>query len=186
MEAGFWQVTRNFTAVLSEELIGVRRLYKCNTTANREPIQTHPRFNFFAGKPGAEVNGAVFDANTGNFNRFKPYITPGESYTDAEGALQVAVTMFKNRKSGVTDYFVPIVKLTETALIFQEDLGAEVSRLTAIEEPPDTPLRPRFTFRTWLLSKADPVWIGYQVFKLTKEWSLSGPRGWDKDIYPKE
>lgn len=186
MEAGLWQVTRNFSAILDEDLIGLRKLYKCTTVANREPIQTHPRFTYFAGKLGAEVNGAVFEAGAGNFNRFKPYITSGETYTDEDGVKKIATDTIKNRKCGVTDYLMPIVRLTETKLILQEDLSAAVSRLTIIDNHvPITPIKPLYPLRTWLLSKADPTFAAHQVFKLVREWSLSGPRGWDADIYPK-
>jgi len=185
LEAGMWQVTREFSAILDEDLIGLTTVFKGNTTANREPIETHPQFNYFAGKRNEEVNGAVFDEKDGSFDRFKPFITTGDKYTDKSGAMQTATSTFKNRKGGVTDYLVPIAKITEERLFLLEDLPAPIEELTAIVPAPDSLITPVYSKRTWLLTAADPVWVGREVYKLTREWSASGPRGWDVDIYPK-
>ena len=182
-----WQVTRVFSAVLSEDLIGTRRVFKGTTKANREPIETHPKFNEFAGDDKSPVNGAVFDED-GNFEKFKPFIKQGEKYTDAElgnGIILTATETIKNRKAGVTDYLVPIAKLTEERLYLHEDLPEPIEELTSVVPEPDSPLTPKYTFRTWLLTAADPTWVGYKLYKLRREWSVSGPRGWDVDIYPK-
>jgi hypothetical protein len=184
MEADTWQVTRTFSAVLDEGLIGQRKIYKCTTVANKEPIQTHPEFKKFAGVFGAPVNGAVFAED--GFERFKPYITQGEKYTDRDGNVQTATTTIKNRKCGVQDYLCPIVHLSETKLILKENLASEVKKLAGIDRvTPNTPLKPHWPKRTWLLTKADPQWVASDVYKLVREWSLSGPRGWDKDVYVK-
>ena len=184
VEGGMWQVTRNFVGILSEELVGDFRIYGCKTIANREPIQTHPNFKDFGGKAGAPVCGAVFDA-IGNFERFKPYLTTGD-FKLVNGVKTAVTTLEKNRKCGVTDYLCPIVHLTESRLILEEDLDSFIQGLGFIDdEPPDTSMRPDWPNRSWLLSKADPQWVGFQVYKLQREWSLSGPRGWDGDIYPK-
>lgn len=185
MEGNTWQVTRTFSAVLSEDIIGQRKTYKCTTVANMEPIQTHPEFNNFAGKLGGPINGAVFDSQN-SFERFKPYISNGEKYTDRNGTLQEATKTIKNRKCGIQDYLCPIVHLTETKLVLGERLSAEVKQLGGIDAtPPNTPLKPHWPRRTWLVTKTDPQWVAKGVYKLVTEWSLSGPRGWDKDVYVK-
>ena len=179
-----YQVTRNFSAVLEEDLIGDYKTYTCSTTGNKEPIQTHPDFAKFAGTKDEQINGSVFDEN-GNFERFKPFITEGEQIT-RDGSQVAASANEKNRKCGISDYNVPIVHLEETMLVFQEDLAALVDELTYVERNmPSTPLRPSWPHRTWLLTEANPTWVGFEVFKLKRKWSLSGPRGWDGDIYPK-
>lgn len=184
IEGDMYQVSRNFSAILDEDSIGSYAVYKCATIANKEPIQTHPRFTFFAGTRDAPVNGAVFDINN-NFERFKPYISAGEKITE-NGAQTTASTTKKNRKCGVSDYYMPIVRFEETKLVTKENLANLVEQLTYVEEDmPNSDLRPEWPLRTWLLTKCDPEWVAHQVFRLKREWSLSGPRGWDGDIYRK-
>lgn len=183
MEAGMWQVTVNFSAILSEDLIGNYKLYKLSTITNKEPIQTHPKFNTFAGKFGASINGAVFDAE--GFVSFKPFLNNGENMTVNGVVTAVSGGPIKNIKSGVTDYLMPIVHLEETALVLESDLSNEIQYLSLVDpNVPQTPLKPRYRNRNWLLTQADPEWAADGVYKLVRKWSLSGPRGWDKDTYP--
>lgn len=186
LEAGMWNVGIEIAGILSEDLIGEYKLYKVSTVANREPIASHPNFNTFAGKIGNPINGAVFD-ETG-FVRFKPYLTAGDEHTNS-GDLQTVANgeTIKNRKAGVTDYFMPIIHFEETKLVLEGDLRGNIEYLALVDPAtPSTPLKPTYPNRSWLLTQGEPEWVGKEVYKLIRKWSLSGPRGWDKDVYPKE
>jgi hypothetical protein len=181
-EAGLYQVSRNFTAVLDEDILGVYKIYSAETIANREPIQTHPNFRDFAGRRFAEVNGAVFD-EVGNFERFAPFITEGDMITEEKEQIRSPDDR-KNRKCGITDYMMPIVHYTEVKLVFQEDLASYLEELTEIDKDlPNTDMIHRHENRTELLVKAEPEWVADRVYRLTREWAVSGPRGWDGDVY---
>lgn len=168
-EAGWWKVVRNYSAVISTESEDLLKLYELETVANNEPIQTHPDFNDFAGDPSAPLNGAVFDPVAGDFLRFTPYAPDGS----------------KNRKSGIKDYKVPIINFTETRVVFEEELGEYIRGAGFVDDsPPDSPLRPRFSKRNWLLTECAPEWVAEGAYRLRRKWACSGPRGWDRDIYP--
>lgn len=169
IEAGMWKVTRVFTALITEDTDSLLKVYTCETVANHEPIQTHPDFITFAGTPTNRLNGAVFDLTSGDFLRFAPYLPDNT----------------KNRKAGITDYKVPIISFSETRLVLKEDLAAFVRGIGFVDDsPPDVPLRPRFKNRNWLLVQCDPEWVAEGVYKLVRKWACSGPRGWDRTIYP--
>jgi hypothetical protein len=169
IEAGMWKVTRTFSAVISEDSDALFKVYSCETIANHEPIQTHPDFLLFAGIPTAPKNGAVYDLQSGDFMRFAPYLPDGT----------------KNRKAGITDYKVPIISFSEVRIVFEDELASYVRGSGFVDDsPPDHPLRPRFKKRNWLLVQCDPEWVTEQTYRLTRKWACSGPRGWDRTIYP--
>ena len=169
IEADMWKVTRVFSAVITDDSEALFKSYSCETVANNEPIQTHPDFLLFAGTPLAPKNGAVFDLTTGEFQRFAPYLSDNT----------------RNRKAGITDYKVPIISFSEVRIVFQDELASFVRGAGFVDEsPPDHPLRPRFKKRNWLLVQCDPEWVADETYKLTRKWAASGPRGWDRTIYP--
>ena len=169
LEAGWWQVVRTFSAALLDDSELLFKVYSCETVANSEPIQTHPDFNTFAGVPGSPVNGAIFDLQTGDFMRFAPYLPDGS----------------KNRKAGITDYKVPIISFSEVRIIFEDELSSFVRGTGFVDDsPPNHPLRPRFKHRNWMLVVCDPQWVCDKTYKLTRKWACSGPRGWDRVVYP--
>lgn len=169
IEAGMWKVTRVYSAMITDDSDKLLKLYTCETVANHEPIQTHPNFIDFAGTPSNKLNGAVFDMQSGDFQRFAPYLSDGT----------------KNRKAGITDYKVPIVSFSEVRIVFADELASFVRGVGFVDEsPPDSPLRPRFSNRNWLLVQCEPEWVAESTYRLTRKWACSGPRGWDRTIYP--
>lgn len=174
LEGGMWQVTRNFSGLLDENLIGDYKVYKASTIVNREPIQTHPNFNTFSGAltvpagGGTTPQGALFDEN--GFIRFVPFIPN-------------TVPPMLNTKAGVVDYLAPIITYSEDKLVFVEDLPNEVNHLGFIDTPPDSVLKPSLGSRTWVLTKAEPEHVAEGTYKLKRQWSMGGPRGWDTGVY---
>ena len=181
VEGGMWQVTRVFTAILDESDIGTYKLYKTSCVANREPIETHPNFSVFAGTPDTrEQYGTVWDAQ-GNFERFTPYIGKGTTFV---AGFVLGPRLVKSRKAGVKDYLMPIIKYEENMLVLAENLPALVKKLSQRDDPPKSPIKPSYAARTWLLTSARPEWVAEGTFRLKREWSMSGPNGWDLDVYP--
>lgn len=145
--------------------------YSLEGAVDSEPIETHPDFPEFAGKPGDPAtwkNGAEFDKKTGEFLGFRPLIvgTP-------------------NPKAGIKSYLSPGLVYTRTRTIPDRTKltqGINLSSLGKISTPPPSYLLPNVGNRTWLKSTARMETVGNGL-RLHESWKLSGRAGWDADIY---
>ena len=125
-----------------------------------EPIETHPDFQTasIAGTSGSPANGAQYDSD-GVFTGF------------------AASSDF----AGVDSYLVPTVLARHTYPDNSLPSGTLLGNIGTIQTPshPDivTPAG-----RTWLLSHVSYRRAG-NSYEITEEFTLSGPGGWNTDIY---
>ncbi len=143
-----------------------------------QPIQTHPMFLKFAGSPLArnESTNPQFDAD-GNFVRFNRWLADGS----------------KNPKAGTENFYSPGLSVSDARVMIAEDVSNMVGLFNVgrIDNPPHTTL-PVLKIEVYGLPTADRNYLltgldiedcanGYVV--VGREWLLSGPWGWDTDIY---
>lgn len=148
------------------------------------PIETHPDFKDFAGKPSTAAavgNGALFidpetgaataDDAVGVFDRFLPFV---------DG--------IKNPKAGIEAFLDPVATYREsyvaTSLPSVSGFGDIAS------DVPGPGFRGSLGDRNWLYvgftyrRRGDTSGIGSRIiYEIQKEWKLSGRAGWDADIY---
>jgi hypothetical protein len=145
--------------------------YTLEGATDSEPIETHPDFPEFAGKPADPAtwkNGAEFDKKTGEFLGFRPLIS---------GA--------PNPKAGIKSYYSPGLVYTRVRTIPDRTKitqGINLASLGKIDTPPASYLLPNVGTRTWLKSTARMETVGNGL-RLHESWKLSGRAGWDADIY---
>lgn len=153
-------------------------VYELVVGMQEAPIETHPEFESFAGSPGSALNGALFiDPETGApsgaptalFDRFLPY---------DDGDL--------NPKAGIESFLEPTVTYRESFVRNYLPSASGFGRVTNSVPGPGYPgseggrdwLYMGFTYQR----RGDPTGQGF-VYEVSKEWRLSGRRGWDPDIY---
>jgi len=130
--------------------------YTPNT--NKEPLETHPLFETFAGTQASPINGAVFDSETGAFLGFFD---------------QTIKDLF-----GATGYLVPATMVSET--YWQRSVPSLTKRMTIVNsitgfrKPPDV--------KNFLLLDMPYRQVG-NFYQVTKQYLGSGPLGWSKKIY---
>lgn len=144
------------------------------------PIETHPRFADFAGKPSAPVNGAIFlDPSTGFvsaddavavFDRFAPFV---------DGKL--------NSKAGIESFLDPVCTYRQSYVSATIPSQSGVGK---IDNDVPGPGLSKMGDRDWLYTgmnyrrRGNPNGqINEVIYEITKDWKLSGQRGWDRDIY---
>lgn len=121
---------------------------------SEEPIETHPDFiTVLAGTLGHELNDAEFNAD-GSFKQFK----------------------LTSKYAGVKSYKVPTVVYRSVRPT--NFAPADVGNVGVISSAPVAAP----SGRNWLY--AGKTWSrDGGVYTVNEEWILSGPRGWDSDIY---
>ena len=140
------------------------------------PIETHYLFEELAGTPLAPQDGALFDGQ-GSFVRFLPYLKDGN----------------KNPRAGVTNWYNASLKVNDKRGMEVDQLTEDdVFRIGKIEEP-DIRELVEFDFplpgiageqtRDYLLTSVRIQDLGQGFGLVERDWELSGPFGWDKDIY---
>jgi hypothetical protein len=129
-----------------------------NPNTNKEPLETHPDFQTFAGTQASPINGAMFDPETGAFlGFFNPAIK--ELY-------------------GATGYLVPSTMLSLT--YWQDSVPNLKRRMSIMKEikgfkkPPDV--------KDFLLLDMPYRQVG-NFYQVTEQILGSGPLGWSKKIY---
>jgi hypothetical protein len=124
---------------------------------NEEPIQTHPDFESFAGKPSAPLNGA----------RFVDPTTNKITTNDDLGVFDKFWSNPPNKWAGVTSYLMPVVikKITTIA-----PSPIDISRVGKLEDG-------------YLISNASSTQRGI-VFQNVIEFRGPGQRGWNEELYP--
>jgi hypothetical protein len=156
--------------------------YELSIGMQESPIETHPNFDDFAGKPSDPLNGALFinpatgqktSSNTlGVFDSFLPFLPDGDL----------------NSKAGIEAYLDPTVTYREsyvsTALPSANGFGQIQN------DVPGPGFRGSLGKRNWLYTgftyrrRGNPQGVGNQlIYEVSKEWRLSGRAGWDDDIY---
>ena len=145
--------------------------YSIKSTVSSEPIQQHPRFDNFI---VPEQTGASFKKvgeEAGQFLGFKELDT-------------VTQKLFYGTKS----YLAPSVVFQET-IVYERAGGlsttakSNLSKLGKIDTPPN--VENYITVPNgcnWLLIGADAEQIGLG-YKITRQWKLSTPGGWNEWIY---
>jgi hypothetical protein len=165
----FYRVTYQYEGFLNSL---PEPIYILSSSLSEEPIELHPNFQDFAGKPSAPLNGAVFvdpdtekittDNSRGVFREFKATL---------DGAV--------NLKAGVESYLSPGATWSE--------ISFSATRPTDLGDlgKSDSPSGPNPSFgsgRDWLYYGADYQRRGH-IYEIRKTWLLSGRNGWDPDIY---
>jgi hypothetical protein len=126
--------------------------------SGQDPIQTHPKFEEFAGTAAAPKNGAYFDPETGDFVGF----------TDPDSKF-----------FGTTSYIVPSVMVNlsfYSHYVPDLDYVGEVYQWTVpnLIAPPNV--------KDFLLLGMPYRQIG-NLFQITHQILGSGPNGWNRTIY---
>lgn len=126
---------------------------------DKEPVETHPLFESFAGTKTAPLNGAKFDSDTGEFlGFFNPAIK--ELY-------------------GATHYLVPS---TMVELSYWQNTVPSVSRRMSIK-PSVKGFRKPSDVKDFLLLDLPYRQIG-PFYQVTEQYLGSGPLGWSTILYP--
>lgn len=142
------------------------RKYSMKGVTETSPIESHKNFIKFAGTPTSPAPGAVFDQD----GRFKGFIATTSGSTP-------------NPKAGIKSYLSPSISYQEVRTCGSGvNIEGMAANLGKIDTPPTSNVYVTVTGRNWLLAAIDGEQIGLGV-KVTRNWRLSGPRGWDQDIY---
>lgn len=154
-------------------------VYETIIGVEESPIETHPNFQTIAGKPSSPTNGAIFldpstgyistDDTVGVFDRFAPYVG---------GSI--------NPKAGIEAFLDPVYTYRQS---YVTQTPPDDSGVGTIQTPPGPGIK-GIGKRTWLYTgmnsrrRGDPSGqINQIVYEVSKDWKLSGRRGWDTDIY---
>jgi len=174
-EGGVWKVTLYWKGVSSRLRLNEASIPTYKPNGQTAPIDTHYEFEKFAGNPRSTRNGALFDDQNG-FIRFLP-----------------KVNGVKNLKAGIANYYQATLKIGETKGIKLTDLAKmDVwSRVGKIATPElrggvkiDLPVRGiKPGTRNYLMASLVVEDLGQGYGMLEREYDLSGPFGWDPDIY---
>ena len=129
------------------------------TNLRTEPIETHPDFtSTLGGTPASPKNGAIFNGD-GIFTGF-------------DGDSDYA---------GQTDYLTPGSTYRRTYFSRTVPQDSEFS-VGSVEEPPGNPPTPSGASYNWL--SAGISWrLDGGLYVVTAEYILSGPNGWNSNIY---
>jgi hypothetical protein len=181
------------------------RTVKGSTTS--EPIESHQNFHAFAGFVDGEwLNGAAFETepgpNRGKFlgffpagsapkkklNRKKKQVGVDGSPKPAKAGKVSKAKAKKYLKYGIKSYYGGSIVFTETKIYDRTtspspNVRAGMGMLGKIDVPPQVDNYVSVEKgRDWLLMSCDVDQIGNGI-KVSRSWKLSGPNGWDGDIY---
>jgi len=152
------------------------RQQEINGTAAQEPIETHPLFNSETSGGGivsdedlAEIKRAINEGTAPNF-------------TGTGSALGAAEGLYGLMLKGVTNYY------TMSGVTYSETIDQpskpNLSELCRIDTPPvDAPALPQGANWLQVGLRASKVINpnGGSVWRVTRDWLASGPRGWNAD-----
>lgn len=129
---------------------------------SREPLETHPEFeSTLAGTAGSEINGATFDATTGEFLGFYD-----QTVKDLYGARSYIVPQ-------------PILNLSWWTYRLP-DLSNEGKILTKL--PKGVKVKTSPDVKDWLILGIPYREVG-SLYQITMQLMGSGPDGWSQKIY---
>lgn len=152
-------------------------------TMMQEPIETHPNF--------AALDSAFGPYNP--INREWPRVMSGSSASQGlTGGVTGALGPTTNPMYGVTNYFSPgaIYRLTFTDVDVDPDFMNDIGTIVT---PPK--ISEAFSeFQTWVTSSTGRNWLKMSPrisqrgssLQIQEEYMLSGPRGWDPNVYTPE
>lgn len=152
--------------------------FELEFTMNQEPIETHPSFQTLN-----ELFGP-YDA----LNRLWPRYISNETASTGLGGGQTSQGAATNPLYGVTSYLSPgaIYRLsfcdTDVDSDFMDDVGAIVKPPKLGEAFPEFNSFLQGTKRNWL-KLAPKIRQHGAAISIIEEYMLSGPRGWDENIY---
>jgi hypothetical protein len=176
IEGGLWKVDLNWVGLGINLRVGESQTPQYRPIANTSPIDTHPLFENFAGTPAAPKDGVLFD-DQGNFERFLPMLKDGttpnpkaglKSYYDATLKVSEIRAVSENLVQSQSDWF-KVGKITRPDV---DDLVNINLDLPGVEGD-----------RDFLLVSVTLEDMGNGLVLMEREWDMSGPFGWDKDIY---
>lgn len=159
---------------------GESKSYSLDVNTNSEPIETHPDFRQWAGQAvvGGGTNpqtGAIWDED-GAFLGFA-IEKAGEDSDSIYADPNVD-------KAGVKSFLSPGVTYTES-ITNSDSRGSNVDleKVGKIDTPTKSDVLPKIpSNRNWLLMGASVKEVGNGV-AIDYKWKLSGPKGWNEDIY---
>jgi hypothetical protein len=148
-----------------------------NGQCAQEPVETHPKFN------GESGSGTVTDKDLA---AIKQSLSDGTTPTfTAKGNDRIAAqNLYKLMLRGVTNYYTPSgITYSET---FDETTKPTLSELATVNRPPQDAPSLGNNMNWLLLSlRAQKIYqpdSGTSVWRVTREWLASGPRGWNADF----
>lgn len=152
--------------------------YSLDGSTSSDPIETNKNFPTFAGTWDNPLNGAVFVPA----NSEEPISATNYKFKE----FAVVEPQPAHPKTGVTTYETFGVVYTETRTFAEANLVSIALGLNQLGKistpPPSNYLPPVEAPRNWLLNSAKITRIGVGM-KVSRSWKLSGPNGWDPDIY---
>lgn len=203
-EAMLAKVSITFEGIPEEEE-EAEPTYSAQGSTSSEPIETHQRFGDFAGTPESPMNGAKFKQKGDDIGKFLGFFNGGEAEEGGSGAALIKPRRKGRAKAGRRKLFgdsgggeessnskLGVKSFLDGGMTFSEtkvrakgstSFKVDMKKLGKISEPPkvndyvDVP-----EGRNWLLISCNVETVG-DGSKSTRSWRLSGPKGWDKDIY---
>lgn len=182
-EAGYAKVKITFKGVPPETN---EIHYRMSGSTSSEPIESHKDFiEKIGGTPASPLNNAQFESPKKDSGTAAPADRQFKYFP-----LQLSNNS-PNPKAGIKSYLnggVTYEQVWTYGLNYAHlASGLALQKLGKIEQPPTSGgygpnILPVLPGRNWLLVSADNEQIGTGG-KLTRKWRMSGPRGWDTDIY---
>ena len=169
LENGSFQLTYQMEGVVNNFTFNADtgQSFELEFAGAQEPIQTNPNFDTKLRVPFKAVFEKNTDGTDGDFLGFSRTLDDGSA----------------NPLYGVDSYLTTgcVWRRTYASYDFPE---AAVAALGKIDVPVDgiAKLPPTPSPRNWLKTSCRASWRG-NIWQITEEWTLSGDRGWDKNIY---
>ena len=146
-----------------------------------EPIATHPYFPTFAGNWASrktDISNPDFDKN-GSFVKFHKYMPDGSP----------------NPFAGVDTFYQAGLIVTDYRVVEKEEAEVDDAYVVGKISQPDNDKLPIINTegdgvpvkrRNYLLISVDLEYFNNGLVGVKREWQMSGPKGWDVDIYDYE
>ena len=169
-DAGY-EVTVHFEGLTSEPNED-QITFEFDVSMSEDPIESHPNFDSIAQKYGWDEVERMF-----------PKYAPGS--TSSGGALNKQSTAKKNPLYGTESYLAvgAVFRKTYAGRVIPGGVLRGIGSI--VERPPDIgqfQMPTTGSKRNWLKLAPKIRRRGNSV-EVTEEWMLSGPNGWNKDIY---
>ena len=142
-------------------------VYELLLSSQQEPLESNP---LFANLPHADITAINAYLNSADPNAADPTSTLSDA-----GSKLLAYKL-----KGVTDYLAITFVWKRSEISNAPLAGLDVTGCGYISEPPGGAPTPEGC--TWLYSGATQVREG-GVYRLSNEWRLSAPGGWDEYLY---
>lgn len=170
-EEGGYEVTLHYEG-LEDEAKDDQTTFEFDVSMSEDPIESHPNFDAIAEKYGWDEVEKAF-----------PKFPPGG--TSDGGALSKKTKAKKNPLYGTESYLAVGAIFRKTYATRTIPPGVLRGIGSIVERPPDIGqfrLPSTGSKRNWLKLAPKIRRRGNSV-EVTEEWMLSGPNGWNKDIY---